>query len=516
MTPAIPALLHQALAAQKRGNLAEAEARYRDVLADDPGEFNANHLLGVLRFQQGRNAEALALITRALATNSNGAEAHAHCGLVLQALGRNTEALASLERALAIRPDHAEALNSRGMVLRAMQRPDDALASLDAALAIEPNYAEALNNRGILLRDQGRGQEALASFDKALGAGPGNLEIQFNRGLTLRDLGRCPEAAVAFQAILDIRPDHGAVLNNLGLVLFECDRVEEAMDLFRRHAELAYGEAGADSPGDEPVVEHKMRHDREQQDYLAQAGVGQASFRLGAGARLPTPAIRSGIDASDVGARWQTARPQVVVIDDLLTQGALDGLRRFCRESTIWRKAYAGGYLGAIPEYGFACPLLAQIADGLRKSCDAIFDTHHLRYLWAFKCDSRLSGVNIHADFAAVNVNLWITSDEANLDPQRGGLIVWDVAAPLDWDFAKYNNNDAAIRNFLAENGARSVTIPYRANRVVIFDSDLFHETDGFTFKDGYTNRRMNITLLYGRRRSHEGLPATSSTGRNI
>jgi Tfp pilus assembly protein PilF len=515
MAPAIPALLRQALAAQQRGDLAEAEALYRDVLAGDPGEFNANHLLGVLRFQQGHNAEALAFITRALATNSNGAEAHAHCGLVLQALGRNTEALASLERALAIRPDHAEALNSRGMVLRAIQCPDDALASLDAALGIEPNYAEALNNRGILLRDQGRAQEALASFDKAMAAGPGNLEIQFNRGLTLRDLGRCPEAAVAFQAILDIRPDHGAILNNLGLVLFECDRVGEAMDLFRRYAEQAYGKADADSPG-EPAAEHKTHHDREQQGYLVQAGVGQSSFRLGTGARLPIPAIRSGIDANAVGARWQTARPQVVVIDDLLTQDALDGLRRFCWESTIWRKAYAGGYLGAIPEYGFACPLLAQIADELRKSCDAIFDTHHLRYLWAFKCDSRLSGVNIHADFAAVNVNLWITPDEANLDSERGGLIVWDVAAPLDWDFAKYNNNDAAIRSFLAENGARSVTIPYRANRVVIFDSDLFHETDGFTFKDGYTNRRMNITLLYGRRRSHEGLPATSSTGRNI
>jgi hypothetical protein len=44
------------------------------------------------------------------------------------------------------------------------------------------------------------------------------------------------------------------------------------------------------------------------------------------------------------------------------------------------------------------------------------------------------------------------------------------------------------------------VTVPYRANRAVIFDSDLFHETDRIAFKDGYLNRRINITLLYGRR----------------
>lgn len=42
--------------------------------------------------------------------------------------------------------------------------------------------------------------------------------------------------------------------------------------------------------------------------------------------------------------------------------------------------------------------------------------------------------------------------------------------------------------------------IPYRANRAVVFNSDLFHETDQFTFKDEYESRRINITLLYGHR----------------
>ena len=44
------------------------------------------------------------------------------------------------------------------------------------------------------------------------------------------------------------------------------------------------------------------------------------------------------------------------------------------------------------------------------------------------------------------------------------------------------------------------MTVPYRANRAVIFDSDLFHETDQIAFKEGYLNRRINITMLYGTR----------------
>ena len=34
----------------------------------------------------------------------------------------------------------------------------------------------------------------------------------------------------------------------------------------------------------------------------------------------------------------------------------------------------------------------------------------------------------------------------------------------------------------------------------MIFDSDLFHQTDQIDFKEGYLNRRINITMLYGRR----------------
>jgi hypothetical protein len=53
---------------------------------------------------------------------------------------------------------------------------------------------------------------------------------------------------------------------------------------------------------------------------------------------------------------------------------------------------------------------------------------------------------------------------------------------------------------WLKETGAQAITIPYRANRAVVFNSDLFHETDDVTFKDDYVSRRINITLLYGYR----------------
>jgi len=56
----------------------------------------------------------------------------------------------------------------------------------------------------------------------------------------------------------------------------------------------------------------------------------------------------------------------------------------------------------------------------------------------------------------------------------------------------------AAMEAELAASGSRPVVIPYRRNRVVVFDSALYHATNRHSFKPGYTNRRINLTLLFG------------------
>ena len=113
--------------------------------------------------------------------------------------------------------------------------------------------------------------------------------------------------------------------------------------------------------------------------------------------------------------------------------------------------------------------------------------------------DSDYGGINLHADEAAVNVNIWLTPNEANLDPTSGGLVVYTVKPPQDWDFERYNRDtDFVYEHLLRPSGFANVTVPFRENRAVIFDSALFHTSDNFSFQKGYKNRRINLTLLYG------------------
>jgi hypothetical protein len=189
--------------------------------------------------------------------------------------------------------------------------------------------------------------------------------------------------------------------------------------------------------------------------------------------------------------------------DNFLKPEALESLRRFCLESTIWFDfLYGAGYVGCTCEDGFISPLMAQIAEETRLALAKVIGNNRLNGLWGYKYDSEQSCIAAHADFAAINVNFWLTPDEANLSPENGGLVVWDKEAPLEWDFDDYNSKPGLIAEFLENAQARPYVVPHRQNRVVLFNSNLFHRTDDYRFKPGYENRRINVTMLYGDRQT--------------
>jgi hypothetical protein len=189
------------------------------------------------------------------------------------------------------------------------------------------------------------------------------------------------------------------------------------------------------------------------------------------------------------------------IIDDFLSPDALEQVRKFCLESTVWRHPYKFGYVGAFPQDGFASISLFAVAEQLESALGEAFDGYQLAQWWAFEYDARLPGTDIHGDDADFSLNLWITPDSANLDPTTGGLVVWDKTAPSDWSFDDYNSGGERVRQYLQDTNAESTIIPYRENRAVLFKGHLFHRTDDFTFAPGFANRRRSVTFLFRRRK---------------
>jgi tetratricopeptide (TPR) repeat protein len=237
--------LIQAVDLHRKGDLAQAERLYLQVLEARPDHFDALQMLGILRYQQKRLPEALSLLGAALQAKPDFPPALLSYGLVLDALERREEALASYDKALALAPNYAEALYNRGLALRGLARPAQALASFDQALSIKPDDAEAHFNRGNVLQDLNRPAEALASFERALAIKPDHVGALNNRGLALAGQHRPAEALASFERVLAIRPDHVRALNNRGNALQELRRPAEALVSYDKALAVqpAYAEA---------------------------------------------------------------------------------------------------------------------------------------------------------------------------------------------------------------------------------------------------------------------------------
>jgi len=201
----------------------------------------------------------------------------------------------------------------------------------------------------------------------------------------------------------------------------------------------------------------------------------------------------------EVAPRQQFEAQGAVFVDDLLTPQALNSLQRFLLESTIWHDfSHIEDFVASYLEDGLACPLVLQIADELRRAFPEILGEHPLSQAWAFKGLNAQATVDVHADDAAVSVNFWVTPTEANLDPEHSGLVVCCTPPPDDWQIKDYSTDREQIVTFLEQNAGRSLIVPYRQNRAVLFRSRLFHHSDRPEFATGYENNRINLTLLYG------------------
>jgi glycosyltransferase involved in cell wall biosynthesis len=195
--------------------------------------------------------------------------------------------------------------------------------------------------------------------------------------------------------------------------------------------------------------------------------------------------------------------PGLTVIDNFLSPQALKNMLHFLQASTIWFDV-KNGYLGAYFNAGLSTPLLSQIEDELRMKMPRVIGNLSLNTVWAYKCtNASPEGLAIHADMAAVNINLWLTPTESNLN--GGGLIVYltrDEELPKNWNFTSMNYFDEfsikKMKKFVRDTNSQEFEVEYRQNRATVFHSRLFHESSTFKLKRGYKNSRINLTFLFG------------------
>ena len=122
------------------GDHVAAAERYHAVLRDQPRNFEAFYLLGLLHGQNGRFDEAQFFTGQAVLLNPMSADALFLRSFALGQLERLEEALGCLDRVLVLNPSMAEALMNRAALLVRLQRFGPAAQDYERLLTMNPEY----------------------------------------------------------------------------------------------------------------------------------------------------------------------------------------------------------------------------------------------------------------------------------------------------------------------------------------------------------------------------------------
>lgn len=537
-------LHHLGMLESQVGRVDQAANHFARAAQIDPKNGDAHNNLAYSLQQLGRDAEALAAYVQAQSLKPGDADIAVNLGLLYKRLQQLPQALVVFDTALKTHPRHVALLTNRGNVLQQLGRRDDALTGYEAALAAAPDNPVVLSNLASVLSELGRYGEALVYAERATRAHPKHAQAWVEQGSAQKLLDRTADAVASFERALALAPGLVSAHTSLAATVLSdaVDKVARSIEVGRNSLK-AYLQATYMAPALQrsgmAFSASRLKHDVQQAAWLQEHGqavpglsdfleTGRALLQQAADPATPGVVRASGAELARMqtflGTPWIHAMPaslpdvlnpsndwsaledaylagtpEILTIDNFLAEPALQAFQTFAHASRVWQGEYAHHYLGAFANRGFNSPLHLQLARELQQRMPRVFRDYRLTQLWGFKYEPAVtSGINVHADFAKVNLNFWIAPSEHNLDPDSGGLKVYDVPAPSDWTFEQYNADSTRIYDFLQRHGAQCVTVPHRCNRAVLFNSALFHETDAIHFVDRYETRRVNMTYLFG------------------
>jgi len=227
----ITARFNHALELQKKGDLKEAEAEYRAILADAPNYAEAHSNLGAVLMRQDRYEEAVRSYETALKLSPNLTPILLNLGIAHYRHGEFEKAVDALKRFLEAAPGNAQAVQLTALSLVELGRDEEAVDYLDPALQAAPNDPALLYATGLVCL---RGDKPYVNgIIKSLSEVRGGLPLShLLRGQQLLKRYEFEKAVDELNAAVKLNPDLPRVQYSLGLCYFKLGRTKEATAAF--------------------------------------------------------------------------------------------------------------------------------------------------------------------------------------------------------------------------------------------------------------------------------------------
>ena len=237
------ASIKRAMASHQSGDLANAEALYREFLLEHPAHPDATHLLGVVALQKGHPDEAAALVREAITLDPDQPFYHNTMGEIFRTSGQLGKAENEYRFALKLLPRYPQALGNLGMVLHAGGDSEEAIGLFGRALEIEPGNHDLHNNLGVARQATGELAAAISSFKRAMDLMPQHAEACHNLAVALKEQGALEQARETAERSVVLAPSSVQAAGNLVDIYVELGMFAQALPACRRAVELDPGVA---------------------------------------------------------------------------------------------------------------------------------------------------------------------------------------------------------------------------------------------------------------------------------
>ena len=195
--PTVEFLRLRGRALRAAGRVFDAEASFREALAQQPGDPGLLADLATTLLGQRRLKDALPYAREAVTLRPDVAAYHCLRGVVAEALGHDTEAEQALRAARTLAPADAEAHTVYGYHALRQGRVADAEAAFADALGQQPDRAEALRGLARCAAARGDWSAARVHWLDALSADPRQNDRTLAPALVLGHPALAPLRAVA-------------------------------------------------------------------------------------------------------------------------------------------------------------------------------------------------------------------------------------------------------------------------------------------------------------------------------
>jgi predicted O-linked N-acetylglucosamine transferase (SPINDLY family) len=220
------------------GNLAQAESIYRQVLAIEPENPDAWHLLSVIASQRGNVVEAIQLIRRAIAARPGSAELHSN---LAKYLADSNDGGASRDECLAaikFDPAYKSAWFNLGRAYTLLGQHDNAASAYAELAKLAPSDPGVFVHLGESFHSSGQAQQAVDAYRRAIQLGAGDAALFNNLGLALFASAQTDAAIDACREALGLDPRYAAAWQNLGFFLRDAGDPTASIEAYRNAMQL--------------------------------------------------------------------------------------------------------------------------------------------------------------------------------------------------------------------------------------------------------------------------------------